>query len=49
MRKWVFEDGNIENYPEKMQNKYDQLNDILGRCVRIKDLINAGLCLAVKL
>jgi hypothetical protein len=49
LRKWAFEDGNIEDYPEKMQNKYDQLNDTWGRCVKIKDLINAELCLAVKL
>ena len=49
LRKWAFEEGNIRRYPEKMQNKYDQLNDTWGRCVKIVDLINEGLCVVVKL
>lgn len=49
LRKWAFEEHNIERYPEKMQNKYDQLNDTWGRCVKIKDLIDAGQCILVNL
>lgn len=49
LRKWAFEEGNIQRYPEKMQNKFDQLNDTWGRCVRIVDLINEGLCVVVNL
>ena len=49
LRKWAFEKGNIQRYPEKMQNKYDQLNDTWGRCVRIADLIDEGLCVVVNL
>lgn len=49
LRKWSFEDHNIERYPEKMQNKYDQLNDTWGRCVKITDLINEGQCIVVNL
>jgi hypothetical protein len=49
LRKWAFEEDNLKRYPEKMQNKYDQLNDTWGRCVRIDDLINEGLCVVVNL
>ena len=49
LRKWAFNDKNIERYPEKMQNKYDQLNDTWGRCVKINDLINELQCPVIKL
>jgi hypothetical protein len=49
LRKWAFNDKNLERYPEKMQNKYDQLNDTWGRCVKINDLIKELPCPVVKL
>ena len=49
LRKWAFEEGNIRRYAEKMQHKFDQLNDTWGRCVKIVDLINEGLCVVVNL
>lgn len=49
LRKWAFEDKNIERYPEKMQNKYDQLNDTWGRCVKIQDLIREFKCPVIQL
>ena len=39
-REWSVK--NIENYPEKPQQKYEQLNDSWGRCVKIEDCIIAG-------
>ena len=44
VRVWAFTNKNIERYPEKMQNKYDQLNDTWGRCVKIVDLLRDNLC-----
>ncbi len=49
VRKWAFDGKNIERYPEKMQNKYDQLNDTWGRCVKINDLIRDLQCPVIKL
>ena len=49
LRRWAFEDRNIERYPEKMQMKYNQLNDTWGRCVKIADLIKEKLCQPIKL
>lgn len=49
LRKWGFSDKNMERYPEKMQNKYDQLNDTWGRCVKINDLIRELQCPVIQL
>jgi hypothetical protein len=35
LRTWAFHDGRIYLYPERMQSKYDQMNDTWGRCVPI--------------
>jgi len=42
-RTWAFADNRLHNYPEKRQNKYDQLNDTWGRCVKINDAIASGI------
>jgi hypothetical protein len=49
LRKWAFDDKNIERYPEKMQNKYDQFNDTWGKCVKIIDVIKDLQCPIVRL
>jgi hypothetical protein len=49
LRKWAFEDNNIERYPEKMQKKYDQLNDTWGRCVKISDIVKDLQCPGIRL
>lgn len=40
LREWAFWKNEIYKYPEKKQNKYDQLNDTFGRCVPIDDIVN---------
>jgi hypothetical protein len=49
LRNWAFKGKNLDHYPEKMQNKYDQLNDTWGRCVKIEDLLKEKLCVKVGL
>lgn len=43
LKHWAFEQGNIQLYPEKLQNKHKQENDTWGWCVPITDLRNAKL------
>jgi hypothetical protein len=49
VREWAFARKSLERYPEKMQNKYDQLNDTWGRCVKISDLMKEKQCIMVEL
>jgi len=43
LRSWLWgsemEPGNWRKYPEKMQSKYDQMNQTFGLCVPIADLL----------
>lgn len=48
-REWAFDHNHINEYSEKRQKKYDQLNDTWGRCVPIRDLLNETPCFVVDL
>ncbi|HEX7122878.1 MAG TPA: hypothetical protein VF178_10950, partial [Gemmatimonadaceae bacterium] len=40
LQAWAFDRGRIYDFPEREQQKYDQLNDTWGRCVPITTLCN---------